>query len=252
MQTSGPKRPPILVSFSGVDGAGKSTQINALYQHLQNLGMKVTLIRFWDDVSRLKAIRETTGHKLFKGDKGVGTPDAPIIRKDKNVQSWPMTCIRLALYFIDALSARNAVGKALRSDADFVIFDRYCYDELANLNLHNPLVRKYVDLLLKIVPSLDKSYLLDADPLQARMRKPEYPLDFVYQNRAAYLQMQKLIGRLIVISPSSVDQVQQEIWRHTSKGLQSHSFANKCDGRPMESPYRETDTLDGPYTRPAA
>ena len=82
------KRPATLVSFSGIDGAGKSTQINALCQRLQDLGMKVKVVRFWDDVSRLKWIRESAGHKLFKGDKGVGAPEAPITRKDKNIQSW--------------------------------------------------------------------------------------------------------------------------------------------------------------------
>jgi thymidylate kinase len=130
-----------------------------------------------------------------------------------------MTCIRLALYFLDALSARAAVNSALRSDADFVILDRYCYDELANLNLQNPLLRRYVGLLLKVIPTLDKSYLLDADPLHARTRKPEYPLDFVYQNRAAYLELQSISNRLTVISPNSVDEVHRDIWQRTSEDL---------------------------------
>jgi thymidylate kinase len=252
MHTCGSQHPAITVSFSGIDGAGKSTQIEALRQHLQNMGMKVKLIRFWDDVSRLKWIRESAGHRLFKGDKGVCTPNAPITRKDKNIRSWLMTCIRLALYFLDAVSARNAVKQAIRSDADFVIFDRYCYDEQANLNLQNPLLHAYADLLLKIVPRLDKSYLLDADPLQARMRKPEYPLDFVYQNRAAYLEMQYFAGRMIMILPMSVEEVEQEIWRYTLEDLHSPSNAGKDRVYSLGKQCMETKKLDGPYTRPAA
>ncbi|MFZ0301821.1 MAG: thymidylate kinase [Terracidiphilus sp.] len=244
------KRPATLVSFSGIDGAGKSTQINALCQRLQDLGMKVKVVRFWDDVSRLKWIRESAGHKLFKGDKGVGAPEAPITRKDKNIQSWPMTCIRLALYFLDAVSARAAVNSALRSDADFIIFDRYCYDELANLNLHDVVLRGYVTLLLRIVPKLDRSYLLDADPVQARMRKPEYPLGFVYRNREAYLEMQKLAGRMIVILPREVDDVEREIWYHTLENL--HSLAGKNHDPSSGQHYTDANTLDGPFTRPAA
>src|SRR5580700_8410198 len=120
------------VSFSGIDGAGKSTQIEALCARLRQDGLRVQVVRFWDEIARLKGIRETTGHKVFKGDKGVGSPEAPINRRDKNVQSWPMTCVRLFIYFVDAVSTRFAAGKAFRSGADLVIFDRYTYDELAN------------------------------------------------------------------------------------------------------------------------
>src|SRR4051794_27931356 len=134
-------RRTIVVSFSGIDGAGKSTQIHALTSHLAQDGLRVHSVRFWDDVARLKGIRETSGHKLFKGDKGVGSPAAPINRRDKNVQSGLMTCVRLFLYFVDAVSTRFAVRRMLASGFDLVIFDRYTYDELANLNLRNPIIR---------------------------------------------------------------------------------------------------------------
>ena len=128
-------RRPTLVSFSGIDGAGKSTQIEALRARLSEIGARVLLITFWEDVARLTRIREVTGHTLFKGDKGVGTPTRPVHRRDKNVRSWYMTAVRFALYFVDAISLRIAVAKTLSADADVVIFDRYLYDELANLSL---------------------------------------------------------------------------------------------------------------------
>jgi len=250
MHLCDPKRPRTFVSFSGIDGAGKSTQITALSRRLQDLGIRVILIRFWDDVCRLKTLRESTGHTLFKGDKGIGKPEAPIARKDKNVQSWPMTCVRLVLYFVDAVSARSSVKRALESDTDFIIYDRYCYDELANLNLQNPLIRKYVNLLLRVVPRLDRSYILDADPIQARARKPEYPLDFVYRNRAAYLQLQNFTGRMTVILPMSVDDAERAIWRHTAWDLNLPS-GEDTDYFP-EQLDKETNLLDTPYTHPAA
>src|ERR1700744_521428 len=122
-----------LISFSGIDGAGKSTQIQALRSRIQEAGLRVLLITFWDDVARLTRLREVTGHTLFKGDKGVGTPAAPIVRRDKNVRSRLMTVVRLGLYFLDAVSLRIVIQRALRTPADLVICDRYIYDELANL-----------------------------------------------------------------------------------------------------------------------
>jgi thymidylate kinase len=206
------------VSFSGIDGAGKSTQIQALYAHCETMGLRVRLIAFWDDVARLTRIREGAGHRVFKGDKGVGTPAAPINRRDKNVRSPLMTAVRLFLYFVDAISLRLTVESALRSDADLVIFDRYIYDELANLALHNPAIRAYVWLILKLAPRPDIGFLLDADPVEARARKPEYPLDFLYGNRNAYLALCNLAG-LTVIAPMPAREVELEILKHTRKGL---------------------------------
>jgi thymidylate kinase len=214
MQKHHDSTPCKFVSFSGIDGAGKSTQIANLRAHLENAGMRVTLITFWDDVARLKGIREGAGHKLFKGEKGVGSPDKPVNRRDKNVRSWPMSLVRLGLYFVDAVSLRVAVAKALRSGADFVICDRYAYDELANLNLGNPLTRAYVRMIMKIVPRPDVSYFLDADPVAARARKPEYPLDFLHLSRASYFTLIKLIGGITVVRPMSIRDAEREVMRH--------------------------------------
>jgi len=215
------------VSFSGIDGAGKSTQIANLRARLQDAGMRVVLVTFWDDVARLKRIREGAGHTLFKGEKGVGSPEKPVNRRDKNVRSWPMSLVRLGLYFVDALSLRATVAKAVRSGADFVICDRYIYDELANLNLGNPAARAYVRMIMKLVPRPDVSYFLDADPIAARARKPEYPLDFLYISRASYFTLIELIGGITVIPPMSIQDAEQEVVRHALTLLSSEELQNQ-------------------------
>jgi hypothetical protein len=101
------------VCFSGIDGAGKGTQIQALCPEMSKEGRRVRVIRFWDDIARLTNLREATGHRIFKGDKGIGSPSAPINRRDKNAGSWPMTMVRLFIYFIDALSTLSASDEKL-------------------------------------------------------------------------------------------------------------------------------------------
>src|SRR5579862_4455081 len=148
-----------VVSFSGIDGAGKSTQINALQRHLQELGLRSTLYTFWDNVVVFPGLREHMSFKAFKGDKGIGRPDKPIERRDKNVTSWYVTAIRLLFYLFDAYSLRVAVRGSYDAAVDFIIFDRYIYDELANLPLNNRLIQFYVRLLLHLIPKPDIAFI---------------------------------------------------------------------------------------------
>jgi thymidylate kinase len=206
------------VSFSGIDGAGKSTQIRSLCNFLTAAGFRVRLLVFWEDVATLARLREFISHAAFKGDRGIGSPAKPLNRRDKNVRSWYMTAFRFLLYFLDAVWLTLLVAK-IRGDAEVAIFDRYIYDELANLELNNSMTRAYVRLLLRFVPTPDIAYLLDADPVRARERKPEYPLEFLKSNRASYLALNELTGAMTVIGPLSRSEVEQAVLRETLKKL---------------------------------
>src|ERR1700756_4613659 len=104
-----------LVSFSGIDGSGKSTQIEILCACLNEAGFRVSRLAFWDDVATLTSVREFSGHTLFKGEKGVGSPAKPVNRRDKNVRSWYMTVVRFGLYFLDAVSLCVVVARQRRA-----------------------------------------------------------------------------------------------------------------------------------------
>jgi len=241
----------VCVTFSGIDGAGKSTQIDALRDAAEQAGLSVHTVRFWDDIARLTSLRETSGHKLFKGDKGIGSPDSPINRRDKNVRSWPMSCVRIFIYTIDAFSTRVAISKARRSGADICIFDRYLYDELANLTLTNPLMRLYARWMMALTPRPDISFILDADPQAARARKPEYPLEFIHMNREAYLELSRILGGITVVPAMPIEDVKRTILSHV---MQFHSLspARVTDSAVADFFSAEPDHGDETLSRPAA
>jgi thymidylate kinase len=226
---------PLMVSFSGIDGAGKSTQIDALVQAFTASGNRVLLLSFWDDVAALTRFREGMSHKVLKGDKGVGHPDKPLNRRDKNVKSWYMTIARLFFYTVDTLRTNLITAKARRSGADLIIFDRYAYDEFANLLPGGLLTRLWLRVLLRFTPRPHVAYLLDADPERARERKPEYPLDFLYSNRQAYLTLSAMAG-MTVIPALTVPEVSRRILDEARK------FGSVETASPARSPQMDSLT----------
>jgi thymidylate kinase len=224
---------PLLVSFSGIDGAGKTTQIDALLAWMRDARLRARLLRFWDDIAVAGRLRETLSHTLFKSEKGVGSPDKPVQRRDKNVRAWYMTAARLFLYFLDAVRLAFVVATVSRMDADVVVFDRYIYDELANLDLGNPFARVYTRWLLKLVPRPDVAFLLDAGPAQARARKPEYPLNFLQINRAGYMALGKLAGGMTVIQPLAINDVTRIVLEEVSTALLRFGLRASPAGSPL-------------------
>src|SRR5260370_25085593 len=187
---------PLLISFSGVDGSGKSTQIESLCAALHAAGLKTRRLAFWDDVVIGVKYREGFVHKMYKSERGVGAPGQPVNRRDKNMRGWHLSLSRHFLYLLDALKLRRVIARHKLRTGDVIILDRYIYDELANLNLQNPLSRAFVKFVCRFVPRPDLLYLLDADPAAAYARKPEYPVDFMKQCRRAYFDLSTLIGSM--------------------------------------------------------
>src|SRR5689334_2337581 len=213
-------RKSILVSFSGVDGAGKSTQIENLRNWLEGQGLRCNLLAFWDNVVVLSRYREGFVHKVYGSERGIGAPGKPVQRRDKNVRRWYLTLSRHSLYLLDALHLCAVVGRARRSGADVIIFDRYIYDELANLPLTNPLTRAFVRMIEVLVPRPTVAYLLDADPDAAYARKPEYPVDFMKKCRAAYFALAKMLGTMSIIPALPLPEAKQAVLRAFAEAAQ--------------------------------
>ena len=197
--TKGLSRKPLLISFSGVDGAGKSTQIENLRSALHAAGLKTTLLAFWDNVVVGVKYREGFVHKVYKSERGIGAPGKPVNRRDKNMRGWWLSLGRHFLYLLDTINLRRVVARARKTGADVVVLDRYIYDELANLNANNSMSRMFVRFLNALAPQPDIAYLLDADPVAAYQRKPEYPVEFMKKSRRSYFDLAIILRTMTII-----------------------------------------------------
>ena len=209
--TSNAQKKPLLITFSGLDGSGKSTQIASVMHYLNSQKMRVVTLAFWDNVVVGKRYREGFVHRVYKSEKGIGAPGKPVNRRDKNVRGWYLSISRVALYFLDAVHLCEVIGRARRGNPDVIIMDRYIYDELANLPVTNPVSRWFAKSVNALVPTPDLALLLDADPETARARKPEYPVDFMKGSRQAYFQLAKLLGGITTINPAPLEAAKQTV-----------------------------------------
>jgi thymidylate kinase len=222
---------PMLISFSGLDGSGKSTQIENLTKHLHSLGLKTLRLAFWDDVVVGTKYREGFVHKVYRSEKGVGEPGKPVNRRDKNLRKWYLSLARHGLYLLDALHLCEVVARARRVRPDVVIMDRYIYDQLANLPLDNPVSRIFARTIHSFVPRPDVAYLLDSDVEAARARKPEYPVEFMHKSRAAYMRLADLLKSLTVIPPLGLDEAKAAVVTMFNRALaRPHRTALASDG----------------------
>jgi thymidylate kinase len=209
---------PFVITFSGIDGAGKTTQIERLSSSLQKRGLRVLRLSFWDDVAVWSKVRAGAGQgseESGQADRTARRSFAP--KNNKHVRKWYLSTARAGLYLLDVARLRRLLASPPAKGSDVVIFDRYIYDQIANLYSQSFAARGYARILLKGAPAPDLAFILDASPSAAFARKPEYPLEFMHVNRQNFLLLQALAPQLIIIAEGSAEDVSGEIYRHISR-----------------------------------
>ncbi len=221
---------PFLISFSGIDGAGKTTQIERLSACLEQQGLRVLRLSFWDDIAVWPGVRTAAGdHALDFYQKGRPAADLFTPRNHKHIQRWYLTVARSGLYALDVLHLHRVLARSNVRCFDVVIFDRYIYDQIANIDSRSRLGELYRRILVTQSPSPDLAFILDASPALAFARKPEYPLEFVYRNRRTFLRLHESIPQLITIPEGEVQDVEKEIYGYICRSRLGLMAANRAD-----------------------
>ncbi len=165
---------PALVSFSGLDGSGKSTQVSHLQENLRALG--VTSDVQWAGFKSARKVRAVLPFvdRPRPGQDVTRDPLMPtaLLGSTAGRQAWVYVVAGVNALHLWRLALRRRPGVAV------LIFDRFTPDTTVKLDLHflrsrEIDIRRQRRLFTAITPKPDVCFLVDVDPKVAYGRRQE-------------------------------------------------------------------------------
>ncbi|OUX36902.1 MAG: dTMP kinase [Candidatus Pelagibacter sp. TMED273] len=195
------------ISFEGVDGVGKTTQINLFLEKLQSLNLNYHLYREPGGTKLSESIRE--------------------ILLDNNNHISNLTESLLFLTARSDLVNKKIKPKVLENDS-FIICDRFFDSTLAYQSYGREINKEFIQLitdqiLQNIIPST--TFLLDCDinisinRLSSKDRMENSGLEFLKKVKEGFLELALLDkNRYVIIDANkSISDIEKSIWTHFKK-----------------------------------
>ena len=202
----------MLITFSGLDGSGKTTLIGDTRRLFEARGRTVTVCSMYDDVTlyafarwlrdRLWAALGFGGHApaaTAAGPQGAAQPAAPrgLARLAYAVVRHPLTRACVLPLDVVVFACRNQYERHLRRRV--LIMDRYFYDSLADLAGEGRVPWLYIAGVLRFLPRPRASIFVDVDAETAYVRKREYEPEYMRWRRTVYQRIFAVVPGAVVI-----------------------------------------------------
>jgi thymidylate kinase len=154
-----------LITLSGVDGSGKSTQLTLLKEKLEQEGQRVFYFHAVEFSLANRLARRLKGHKNFTPGSEKATTQA----------SWFSLQLRKVFLFIDIIRFRSLKKKLERQNYGYLISDRYFYDSVVNILYLDKKSNASLPWIEKHIPKPDYAFYMDIHPkdILKRERVPE-------------------------------------------------------------------------------
>lgn len=212
----------ITICFSGMDGAGKSTQCHSLIRRFREIGVDVKSVHMLSHGKTIgsksqslplmkqihRKLRDLSGNGIYRGIKLIAG---------------------LSYYLIDSWGTYTV--HKIKYSNNVVIYDRYFYDLLAIFACNFDRIPWWVIHFAKIFPQGNIIIIMEAHPEIAQQRKPEHSIEVltryhqVYRRLADTLKIKTINGtKGIAIAEEEVNQRCHPIFKLFNKQSKEKNF----------------------------
>lgn len=199
----------MIISFSGLDGSGKSTHIDLTVDFLRKEGIRTKVIEIYG--MSFFSIMGSFLNRLSKKHAQSLVAEQFRIEEKLSIKKKYLSLVRRFSLFLDILIFCTFIKFPAKIKHRHVICDRYFYDTVIQLFYLKMCSKQFYENALKWIPMPDIPIIILVEPNIAFGRKVEYDREYFHRKDILYRDIAKKKINYKVIISEGLDETQREI-----------------------------------------